>query len=312
MRMIKSLVVPILIPVLALTLLFVLNLAGYVVFPSNVGGVKASPESNGWTVLATSLETTAAGDLRINLSIRNETAEWSAMQAAPGKPATLSADGKNTACETVFVGTGGHRLAPGFQMRGYTTGKKSAPVTQMIYVECKGAKATPGAKLSLDYSYVSGQYNYYEKEAGKVNAKLQIDLDALATDLQYPIAAPVEGLIQPAANEMVGLNKVVLKLSEVSRTEKGLKFKWQTTNPGAYPSSVHIGIPPVIGSDGILYGFYQSPDIASVPLTPAGKTAQWETEVVVPSDVKGYYILLSVEAGKQRLFTNYAVDITDK
>jgi hypothetical protein len=75
---------------------------------------------------------------------------------------------------------------------------------------------------------------------------------------------------------------------------------------------VHIGNPPVIGEDGIIYGFYKTPDIISVPITPAGGTAEWTTQVAVPPDVQGFYILLSVETGKARLFANYAIDITDK
>jgi hypothetical protein len=47
-------------------------------------------------------------------------------------------------------------------------------------------------------------------------------------------------------------------------------------------------------------------------VTPAGKTAKWTTVVAVPDDVKNLYIMLSAEAGKQRLFANYCVDITDK
>jgi hypothetical protein len=68
----------------------------------------------------------------------------------------------------------------------------------------------------------------------------------------------------------------------------------------------------VIGADGILYGFYETPDIVSVPITPAGDKAEWTTKVAVPQDVKGFYIMLSVESGKARRFANYAVDISDK
>jgi hypothetical protein len=51
----------------------------------------------------------------------------------------------------------------------------------------------------------------------------------------------------------------------------------------------------------------------SVPIAPAGGEAEWTTEVTVPQDdVKGLYIVLSVESGKARLFANYAVDVTDK
>jgi len=51
---------------------------------------------------------------------------------------------------------------------------------------------------------------------------------------------------------------------------------------------------------------------AAVLTDKDGKTAEWTTEVSVPEDVKGFYIMLSVESGKQRLFKNYCLDITDK
>ena len=47
-----------------------------------------------------------------------------------------------------------------------------------------------------------------------------------------------------------------------------------------------------------------------MPITPSGGKTDWTTEVKVPATVTGLYILLSVETGKQRLFANYAVDIT--
>jgi hypothetical protein len=36
------------------------------------------------------------------------------------------------------------------------------------------------------------------------------------------------------------------------------------------------------------------------------------TGVAVPQDIRGFYILLSVETGKARLCANYAVDIVSK
>jgi len=197
-------------------------------------------------------------------------------------------------------------------MLGYVTGTKAEPETQQIYVECKGAEASPGSTLSIDYSYVTGEYNYYYQEANKVEAKLEVNLDQVVTDAQYPIATPIEGLVQKSDSKITAINDCVLLLTEVVRTDEGLQLKWQTTNPGEYPSYVHIGNPPVIGEDGIIYGVYESPDLTSVPITPAGDKAEWTTEVAVPSDVKGFYILLSVESKKQRLFVNYAVDISDK
>ena len=141
---------------------------------------------------------------------------------------------------------------------------------------------------------------------------MELNLDEVVADLQYPMAESVEGLVHSSDTEIVALNKVLLTLSGVERTENGLTFTWQTSNPGEYPSYVHVGNPPVIGEDGILYGFNETPDIVSVPVTSAGGTAEWTTEVAVPNDVKGFYIMLSVESGKQRLFANYAVDIIDK
>ena len=266
----------------------------------------------GWSAVATSVGKTDAGDLRIDITLENGTGDWSAMQAAAGKPALLTAGGKTSNCDIVFVGTGGHRLAPGFQMRGFTAGTRAEPKIQPIYVECKAAEAAPGAKLSFDYSYVTGEYNYYDQEANKASGKLVLNLDEVVTGAKYPIAMPVEGLIREPSAAITAINDTTLTLTDVARIDKGLQFKWQTSNPGEYPTYVHIGNPPVIGADGIIYGLYESPDIASVPVTGAGKTSEWTTEVAVPKDVGGLYILLSVESKKQRLFTNYAVDITDK
>jgi hypothetical protein len=284
----------------------------YIVFPEELEA-EGSTESKGWSAVATSVGKSEAGDLHIDLTIRNETGKWSAMQAVAGKPAVLTAgDGKTTNCDTAFVGTGGHRLAPGFQLRGFITGTKTQPTIQLIYVECKGADAAAGSTLAIDYSYVTGEYNYYDQEANKAEAKLEINLDQIAAEVKYPLAEPVEGLIQKSGSEITAINDVVLRLTAVTRTDNGLQFTWQTSNPGEYPSYVHIGTPPVIGEDGILYGFYESPDLASVPITPAGDKAEWTTEVAVPKEVKGLYIMLSVESRNQRFFVNYAVDITDK
>jgi len=281
----------------------------YIVLPE---GIDTGPGGGkGWSAVATSIES-EDGNLRIELTIRNETNDWSAMQAVAGKPAVLSADGKTTNCDTVVVGTGGHRLAPGFQMRGFTGGTRAEPVIQPLYVECQGVEATPGATLSIEYVYFTGWYNYYEPEANKGEGTLEVNLDEVTTDLTYPIAEPVEGLIQSPDTEITAINDVVLTLTAVERTDTGLRFSWKTANPGEYPSYVHIGIPPVIGADGIIYGIYETPDLASVPITPAGGEAEWTTEVAVPQDATGLYILLSVETGKQRLYANYAIDITDK
>lgn len=312
MKFIIKLIKPLIIPAAAMILLLILYVCGYVVVPEGIE-FGTSGTSKGWSAVATGIEKTDSGGLRIDLIIRNETGDWSAMQAIEGRAAVLSSgEGKTTDCPEVFVGTGGHRVAPDFRMCGFQSGKKSEPVMQMICVECPKAQISPGSKLSIAYSYVTGKYNYYEKDTNKVEATLEVDLDNVTTAVTYPVAAPVENLIRKPDIEIAALNEVVLTLTGITRTEEGLQFSWQTFNPGEYPSYVHIGNPPVIGADGILYGFYISPDIPSVPITPPGKFAEWTTEVAVPHGVKGLYILLSVESGKARLFTNYCLDITDR
>jgi hypothetical protein len=255
---------------------------------------------------------TEDGDLQIDLTIRNDTGDWSAMNATDGQPAVLTSNGNSFNCETVHVGTGGHRLAPGFQVRGYIAGTKAEPVIQQISVECSGAEKVAGSKLTVPYTYVTGQYNYYEQDKNLIDAEMEVDLDKVVSDLTYPVAESIEGLIQNPDVEIVALNKVLLNLLDAKRTDNGIEFSWESSNPGDYPTYVHIGNPPVIGEDGILYGYYETPDIVSVPITPAKGKADWTTEVSVPENIKGFYILLSVETGKARLFANYAVDITDK
>lgn len=284
---------------------------GYIVTPADESS--PTPTTAGvWSATATKVEPTAAGDLHVDLSIRNDTGEWSAMQLASGGTTSVTgSDGTTSPCATAFVGTGGTSLAPGFQMRGYTGGTKTKPEEQLLYVECAGVAPAAGQKLSIDTSYVTGEFNYYTP-AKPVGAKLVVDLDKVAADLTYPIAQPVEGVVQPASDPIEAINKVVLTLGSTTRADDGLEFAWHTENPTNYPTYVHIGTPPVIGSDGIIHGFYQSPHLADTPITPAKAGADWTTKVAVPTDVTGLYILLSVEAKEQKNFVNHAIDITDK
>jgi len=68
----------------------------------------------------------------------------------------------------------------------------------------------------------------------------------------------------------------------------------------------------VIGSDGILYGFYRSPHLSDAPITPAGLTATWTTTVVAPKGAAGFYMLVPVETQQQKYFVDHVVDISDK
>ena len=283
----------------------------YIVTPA-VEITPTSTAAKAWTAVVTNISTSAAGDLHIDITIRNETGDWSVMQAVKDHPAVLTvSNGKKINCNTVFVGTGGNSLAPGFQMQGYTVGTKAEPKTQLLYVECNGATAVPGSKLSVDYSYVTGPYNYYVS-AKPVNDKLELNLDQVAVDLKYPIAEAVQGLIEKPDAKIAAINDCVLSLTDIKQTDTGLELSWETTNPGAYPTYVHIGTPPVVGSDGIIYGVYEDPTLADAPITLPGQKADWMTSVAVPKEVTGLYILVSVETKQQKNFTSHVVDITDK
>jgi len=285
----------------------------YIVLPEGLEYKEEGAESQTWNAVVTNVGKSEAGDLHIDLAIRNDTGDWSKMEALADNPAVLTAsDGKTTQCDTVLVGTGGHRLAPGFQTRGYTTGEMDTPTNQPLYVECKGAEATPGSTLAINYISFEGELDDYSPEANKTEGVLELNLDDVLTDLIYPIASPVEGLLQKPGTEIPALSDNVVTLLDAKRTDSGFQFNWQNFNPTKFPLKTHIGIPPVIGADGIIYGPYEIIDIAPIPITPANGKVEWTTDVIVPKDGTGFFILLSVESKKPRTYLNYAVDISDR
>jgi hypothetical protein len=299
-----------LIPIMACALLGMA--CAYIVVPPDLLVEPTSVLSKGWAGVVTDVMETDAGDLHVNLTIVNNTQDWSVMQATEGKVAILTTrDGIRTTCDTIFVGTGGTSLAPGFQMRGYTGGTKNEPKIQLLYVECKGATASPGAILSIEYNYVTGPYDLHVPSVPS-NATMVLELDRVALDLNYPIAMPVEGLIEKAGDKINAINNFTLTLIDANRTDTGLELHWQDYNPSDYPNYVHIGIPPVIGSDGIIYGRYEDPSIATPTIALSKSTGEWTTTVAVPKDVTGLYVLVSVEIRQALYFVNHVVDITDK
>jgi hypothetical protein len=304
------------IPILAFVLVllvggYLLNAGGYVVIPAIA--VTPTPKgAKGWTAMVTNVGKNDGGDLHIDLTIRNDTEAWSVMQADEGKPAILTtSDGKRINCDTVFVGTGGTSLAPGFQMRGYTGGTKAANKTQLLFVECKGAVVPSGSKLSIGYSYVTGAYDLHVPSV-PANGTMVLDLDQVAKDVKYPIAIPVAGLIEKVGDKINAINSFTLTLTDAKRTNTGLELQWQDYNPSDYPNYVHIGTPPVIGADGIIYGLYEDPSIADATIALSKATAEWTTAVMVPKDVTGLYVLVSVETRQSKYFVSHVIDITNK
>ncbi|MGB5844313.1 MAG: hypothetical protein WBG94_07710 [Anaerolineales bacterium] len=290
-----------------------ISACAYIVLPEGLANKEVVDGSEFWSAEVINVSKSEAGDLHIDITIRNDSGGWSTMQAVSDKPAVLTtSDGSNVNCDTVFVGTGGHRFAPGFQMRGYTTGKNDDINTQLLYVECKGAEADAGSKLSIDYVSFSGELDDYDPEANRTQGNIELNLDEIATDLTFPVSDAVDGIIQDSGVSITALSDNVITLQDVQRTENGFQFTWQNFNPTKFALKTHIGTPPVIGSDGIIYGPYETLDMVSVPLTPANENMQWTTEVAVPEDITGFYILLSAESKKPRTYLQYAIDITEK
>lgn len=284
----------------------------YIVVPADLLATPTSTVSLGWSGEVTNIEKLDTGGLHIEIAIKNDTQDWSAMQADENKPANLvSGDGKKTNCDTVFVGTGETRLAPGFQVRGYTTGTKNEPRTQLLYVDCKGSEESSGAQLSIKYTYITGAYDLHIPSV-PINETMTLDLDQVQKDLQYPVATPVAGLIEKIGEPISAINSFALILTDVKRTDTGLELFWQADNPSDYPNYVHIGKPPVVGKDGVIYGLYEDPSIAQATIALPHDKAVWTTTVTVPNDVTGLYVLVSVETRQSKYFVSHVIDITER
>ncbi len=282
----------------------------YVVIPEDL--IVEQAASKAWNAVVTGVSQTDSGALHVDVTIQNETGEWSSMQAVAGEPAILKSGGDEISCDVVFIGTGGHRLAPGLQMRGYTTGTKAEPSTQMLYVECADSQAEAGSELSINYVAYNGDLDYYHQDANQSFGILELSLDEVATDLTYPVYTEIPVQVEKVGSEMLAISENVVTLTAVERTDAGFTFNWKNYNPTNFALKTHIGNPPVIGSDGIIYGIFEIMDLVSTPLTPSKGEASWTTEVLVPADVSGFYILLSVEDKQMRMYVNHLMDITDK
>ena len=195
--------------------------------------------------MVTNVGKSEAGDLQIEFAIRNDTGDWSTMHAVADKPAVFTtSDGKTTNCDTVFAGTGGHRLAPGFQMRGYTVGEAESPTTSLFMWNVKVLRLLPGSTLAIEYVSFGGELDDYDPEANKTEGILELNLDEVVTDLTYPVASPVEGLILKPGDEITALSDNVITLLDVQRTDTGFQFTWQnyqshqisTQNPHRHPA----------------------------------------------------------------------------
>jgi hypothetical protein len=286
----------------------------YVVPPLEIGTPTPAVADSGWAGIVNNV-TESGGALHVDLSIVNNTNQWSAMDVSASS-ARVTGPGGSRDCAKVFVGTAvfvnsaGLYLPPGFVMKAYTGGSLSKPQTQPLYVECAGVAKGPGQKLEISYRYISGDFNYYVATK-PVSKTMTLELDSVVTDTKYPIAEQIESLkINKPGDVLEAINGCTISLAAVRRTDEGLEFDWATTNPSDAKVYIHIGTPPVIGSDGIVYGFYRAPNLPDPPVTKAGGQASWTTKQAVPKDVTGFYLLVPIENHQVKYFIDQVIDIT--
>jgi hypothetical protein len=275
------------------------------------------PADNGWSGVALAVSQ-SSGSLHVDLAITNNTGDWSAMDVAATVAKVVDSSGSSHDCATDYVGTstfvnsGGWFLPPGFVMKGYTGGTLQTPKTQPLFVECSGVSPAAGQKLTIDYRYITGNFNYYVATKPR-SATMKVNLDKPAAETKFPVANDGPQLaIAKVGDQIPAINNCSVILADAKRTDTGLELDWKSLDPVAAATYIHIGNPPVIGSDGIIYGYYQSPHLAVVPVTPAGGDTEWSTTVTVPKEATGLYVLLPIETQQSKYFVDHLIDITDK
>jgi hypothetical protein len=295
----------------ALALCVVIAGCDYIVIPETKSTAPPAEAEGIWTAVATNVEETPDG-LHVELALRNDTGDWSAMELAEGGTVRYSdGSGGSQACDVAVVGTGGTSIPPGFIMRGFTGGTRFEPQIELLRVECDGATLADGSTLRIPYSFTTGEFNFYRPDPPQ-NGMLTVHLDEVIADLAYPIGTETGLPVTQVGEPIEAINKVVLTLTEVQRSDDEIQLSWRTENPTKYQAYVHIGNPSVIGSDGILYGLYRAPHLVDTPITLANDSAEWTTSVAVPADVQDLYTLPAVESKQQKNYVSHLIDISEE
>jgi hypothetical protein len=296
---------------------------GYIVPPIEEITPPPAFKDLGWAGTVNGVSS-ANGGLHVDLSIENRTGDFSAMDVTKSK-ASVTSGGSKTDCGTVFVGTSpfvnnaGWFIPSGFAMSGYTKGPVTKQVKQALYVECAGVSPAAGQKLVIDYTYITGPFNYYVA-SDKHTAEMTLDLGKVVKGQKYPVSeANIGATIEKFDAVLEGINHLTVQLKDAKRTDTGLEFTWEVNNPiaGQDHAYMHIGYPPVLGSDGILYGPYVSPHQATYGdngtdlRAPALGKVTFTTTVTVPKEVTGLYVIVPEETKQAKYFVDHVIDITN-
>ena len=249
---------------------------------------------------------TEAGDLRIELDDPERDRRLERDGGDRGRPAVLTARRRqSTDCATV---DGRHRRPsagarlpdarlPGRheeRARRRSSSASSAPAR----------RPAPGSKLAIDYRYVTGEYNYYDPDATRDRARRSRSTSTRSPPTStYPVAEPVDGLIQPPDTEITAHQRRRPDARPASTGPGRPRARLADVEPGRVPVvGAHrrpAGDRRRTGSSTATTRARTSPRCRS--RRPAGRPT-WTTDVEVPADVTGLVMLLSVESKKQRLF----------
>ena len=131
--------------------------------------------------MATQVDAGRRAATHVDLPLRNDTGDWSAMSG--DRRASVKLVGqrwhRRPPATPRSSAPAARACAPGFRIRGYTGGTKAEPETQLLSVECAGAAPAPG-RSSRSATPTRPATSTTTGRRAASTATLEVDLDAIA------------------------------------------------------------------------------------------------------------------------------------
>ncbi len=176
----------------ALALGAVLAGCDYIVIPEQKSTPPPAEAEGVWTAVATNVEETQDG-LRVDLAIRNDTGDWSAMEIAEGGFVSLvDASGSSRACGVAVVETGGTNIPPGFIMRGFTGGTRVEPAGRASPRRVRRGRSGRRARSSGSPTRSPPASSTSTGPTRRSGARSRSTSTRPSTDLAYPIGTETD------------------------------------------------------------------------------------------------------------------------
>ena len=149
--------------------------------------------------MATAVGPSDDGGIRIDLAIRNDTADWSTMAAAMEPAVLRGGDGRPSSAQRSTSARAGIVWLPGFQMRGLHRRDEGEPELVQLGVECDVGEVPAGldARPSTTRTW-SVSSTTTTRDASRADGTIDFALDTSRATSRYPVGQPVDGLVQPA------------------------------------------------------------------------------------------------------------------